>query len=96
MEKNHFHDLIAYGIYRIQTGHGILENNGYFISTDPSHFLPTHFLDLVSIKLQTAADQLTRICRQSHQTVSCYRLTGTTFSYDAKHLAFLQMNGHII
>ena len=88
MEQHCLHDLVSDRIYRIQAGHGILENNRDFISADLPHLLICHLIHLMAVKIQASPDQLARISRQPHQAVCCYRFARTAFSNDSQHFSF--------
>ncbi len=66
VQPDDFHDLVADGVYRIQAGHGVLEDDGNFVAADLGEIFFGHFLDLVSVEPHVAADQLAGISGQAH------------------------------
>ena len=96
MVADRLHDLIAHRINRIQACHRILENNGYLISPDFTHFLVRHLINLMPVKHEASAHKLSRMGGKPHQAVRRYRFAGAAFSHDSQHFSLSQMNRNII
>ena len=97
MENEHFGDLIADGIHRIQGGHGFLKNHGDSIPPNGPHLLHGKRDDIRSVEQDIAVNNSARRLRdKAHDGLGGHTFPATGLPHDAEHLAFGKKKRDII
>src|SRR5262249_29217796 len=82
-------DLIAYGKYRIQRGHGFLKDHGDLVAANFTHLLVAQLEKIMPAIANLAADDLSRGRRdQPHNRKRCDTLATTGLADESEGLPF--------
>ncbi|MPM17173.1 hypothetical protein SDC9_63561 [bioreactor metagenome] len=96
VQQDDLADLIADGIDRVEARHGVLKDDGNLVAADLPHLPLGHFIDMVAVKPEIAADEPAGVGGKAHEAVSGDRFAGTAFAHDTEHLALADIERHVV
>ena len=96
VQKQGLDELLSDGEHRIQGGHRLLENHRDLLAADLTHLVLGHLYDILSLKEDLAALDLTRLLDQSHDGERGHTLSTAGLTYDTQRFSLLHIEGNII
>ena len=95
MAAEHLHQLFPHGDYRIQAGHGFLENHGYVFSSDIAHLALGQLQQVLSVQADFTFYVTRRAFDQAHNGQRRHTLSAAGLSDDTHGLALVDVKAHI-
>ena len=94
--QQRLHKLIADGVDRVETGHGVLEDHADPVAAKLAHLLLTEGKDILALKGDGAAGDLAGALQKADDGIGFHALAGAGFAHDAHDLVIAERVGDAV